>query len=72
MDSKSKVDALINVALFNAQSFSDDEVAEFAEKLNVLTAAMLRGIHGDKYVTDFLTAALNDKNKLTMKRFKLH
>ncbi len=61
-----KANDLVNTVMVNAQALDVDQLDEFFIQMGVLSIATLRGIHGDQFVTDYLTAALNDKEKLTI------
>jgi len=59
-----KADDLVNQTMTKAQTLDVDQLDDFFIKMGVLSMATLRGIHGDQFVTDFMTAALNDENPI--------
>ena len=57
----------IDQVLELAQSIeSSEELNKFFLKMAALSIAALRGINGIEFVDDFLTAALNEENKLVV------
>ncbi len=59
-----KIDSLINQIMKKAATLEKNEIEIFMVHLNLISAAILRGMNGDKYMNDFLTEALNDKNPM--------
>jgi hypothetical protein len=58
------VNNLANATMESAKKLSENELHDFMVKINILSLATLRGIHGDKFINDFLKAAQCDKNPI--------
>ena len=58
---------LINEIMSKTQTFDTAQINEFFLQMGAVSIAVLRGVNGDEFVTDFLTAAINDKNPLSLK-----
>ena len=55
----------IDLVLESAQSITEgEELNKFFLKMAALSIAALRGINGIEFVDEFLTAALNEEDKL--------
>jgi len=57
---------LVNETMTRARELDPDELNKFHSMLGATSIACLRGIHGDQFVTDYLTAALNDQDKMVL------
>ena len=61
-----KAKDLVNKTMATAQTLDPDELDKYFIEMGILSMAVLRGVHGDQFVTDYLTAALKDKNPITI------
>jgi len=59
-----KANDLANETMAKAQTLDADQLDKFFIEMGILSMAALRGIHGDQFVADYLTAAMNDKNPI--------
>ena len=59
-----KAKDLVNKTMATAQTLDHDELDKYFIEMGILSLAVLRGVHGDQFVTNYLTAALNDKNPI--------
>lgn len=66
-----KADELVNKTMTAAQSLESDQIHDYFNEMAILSIGVLRGLHGDKFINDYLTAALNDKKALIIKANKL-
>jgi len=59
-----KADDLVNETMGKAQTLDADQLDPFFTNMAIISVATLRGIHGDQFIADFLTAALSDENPI--------
>lgn len=59
-----KAKDLIIKTMAAAQTLDSDELDKYFIEMGILAIGVLRGVHGDKFVADYLTAALDDKNPI--------
>ncbi len=62
----SKQNDLLNTTMERAKELSNEELEDFALKMNMATLALLRGMHGDEFMRGYFIAAQNDKKPLTI------
>ncbi|MEE9193107.1 MAG: hypothetical protein V3U21_01095 [Thermodesulfobacteriota bacterium] len=62
MDAKS----LTEETMTKARDLEPEELNKFFNTITCTAIACMRGIHGDQFVTDFLTAALADKENMAI------
>lgn len=67
---KSHVAQILNDVLEPTQGMTTDEITGYLSQIATVSITALRGIAGDQYVSDFLTAALNDDSKPAIKMMK--
>lgn len=51
---------LINTVMTKAQSLEDDELEKFFSTMCAMSVGVLRGMHDDEFIMDFLDAAKAD------------
>ena len=59
-----KADDLVNKTMEAAQKLNSGEVDKFFIQINVLSLGVLRGVHGDEFIRDFLQSAMDDRKPI--------
>lgn len=68
---KKKAQKALDNVLEPTQGMSTNEITEYLSLVMSVSVMAMRGIAGDEYVDDFLTAALNDKSKPKIEKMNI-
>ena len=63
-----EADEFVNDVMTKAQTLEGEELEKFFTLMCAMSIAMLRGIHDDEFVNDFLNAAKADSLTITPQR----